>query len=140
MTKQTIEVEGLPEGWKAVAFRKPIAGENYIEATGNMGIAPASCSLQPRLIVEKIQPRRIVLEETDKDSNPSEWQRFEIGNKSILIECDKILRQVKETGIPLHNDEPKLSLSIEECKELCVPLSPGGQLIRDKIIKFIKDK
>lgn len=104
MIKQTIEVEGLPEGWKVIAYREPMTGEPYL----HQGII---CSAfidegYPYLIVEKIQPRRIVLEETNDKSNPHEWQRFTIGTSPMFIECDKVLREVTET------EDPKLSLSV----------------------------
>jgi hypothetical protein len=63
MTKQTIEVEGLPEGWKAVDYRPPKMSETYLSYKG---IETATVNFHnPWLIVEKIQPRRIVLEELD---------------------------------------------------------------------------
>lgn len=55
MTQQTIEIEGLPEGWKAVAYRKPNVGE-HCWLNGRCYIA--DISVAPCFIVERIQPRR----------------------------------------------------------------------------------
>ena len=43
--------------------------------------------------------------------------------------------KVKETDIPLNSDEPKLSLSVDETKEIYT----YNILINQKIIKFIKE-
>lgn len=68
MTQQKIEVEGLPEGWKAVAFKRPCRSDNYLIRPGAVATAHENMS-ELWLIVEKIQPRRIVLEETE-ENNP----------------------------------------------------------------------
>ena len=65
MTQQTIEVEGLPEGWKAVAYRCP---RNYEKFFDGEEIHTAGADMAfGHLIVEKIQPRRTVLEEISKE-------------------------------------------------------------------------
>lgn len=62
--KQTIEIEGFPEGWKAVAYRCPESGEYYLQSNGVV-INHTGCKHKfPWIIVEKTQSRRIVLEET----------------------------------------------------------------------------
>ena len=65
----TIEIPEVPEGWKPVAFRPHLPGESYIAFDGSQVIendcSPTNGS--PRLIVKKIQPRRIVLEEAGRD-------------------------------------------------------------------------
>ena len=65
MTKQTIEVEGLPEGWRAVAYRVPETGE-YFLGDYSKEVHKAVVCVQKAFILEKIQPRRIVLEETNE--------------------------------------------------------------------------
>lgn len=66
--KHEIEIEGLPEGWKAVAYRVPAVHEYIFDQEA--GIVVKSILRTPiiRLIVEKIPPRRIVLEETEEDN------------------------------------------------------------------------
>lgn len=60
--KYEIEIEGLPEGWKPVAYRAPLIHENYLSCNG---VEKANSNLLNFwLVVEKSQPRRIVLEET----------------------------------------------------------------------------
>lgn len=61
MTQQTIEVEGLPEGWKAVS----------IDATG-CNFDSGLTSYPVHLKVEKIQPRRkLSAQEIAEDYDPS---------------------------------------------------------------------
>ena len=64
--KYEIEIEGLPEGWEPVAFRKPLIGEKMFQYGK---IHRCNCEAEiSSLIVKKKQPRRIVLEETDEDN------------------------------------------------------------------------
>lgn len=70
------------------------------------------------LIIEKIQPRRIVLEETESACGYEKTQEFKIGNNSIAIWYTKVLREVKETDLSLTNDDDKLSLSADEARSL----------------------
>ena len=68
MTKHTIEIEGLPEGWEAVAYRVAVPN---IEYTVTDDMKPMLCQMEinyPTLIVQKTKPRRVVLEETDADN------------------------------------------------------------------------
>lgn len=58
--KHTISIPGLPEGWRAVAYRRPVFGEYYFY---NDDIQQGRTGLGQFLIVEKIKPCRIVLEE-----------------------------------------------------------------------------
>lgn len=65
MNQFTIEIPEVPEGWKPVAFRPRLPGEPYVASDGSSVIendhSPANA--HPRLIVKKIQSRRIVLED-----------------------------------------------------------------------------
>lgn len=69
MTEQlhTISIPGLPDGWRAVAYRYPKEGEYFL---WEMKPTLSECDYQEitHLIIEKIQPRRIVLEETGEDN------------------------------------------------------------------------
>ena len=64
MTKENIEVE-LPEGWKAVAYRLNTAYDYIFDQETGEIVHASGRAPSIRLIVERIQPRRIVLEETD---------------------------------------------------------------------------
>jgi len=133
MKTQTIEVEGLPEGWKAVAHRKPLK-EEYI-LYGDEICKPKGLMNRPWLIVEKIQPRRIVLEETEEiDKDIEAVQHFNFGNTIININSPKIWREVKET-----DEDPYLKLTKKDMLELIEHIKLGGQL-NHKIAEFIKDK
>lgn len=66
--KHTINIPGLPGGWRAVAYRRPISGEYYFY---NDGIQQGKTGSGQFLIVEKIKPRRVVLEETEEANIPS---------------------------------------------------------------------
>lgn len=95
MTQQTIEVEGLPEGWKAVAYRRPYPQEYILKSEGAMKVRIRG--EQPWLIIEKIQSRRIVLEETEEDNGLDKFgdpieQQF--GN-GVVIYSEKIWKEVK---------------------------------------------
>lgn len=100
MTQQTIDVEGLPEGWKAVAYRRPIGNIEYVFIDGEIRQAKPTDGVC--LIVEKIQPRRIVLEETEKYHEPDDkaaihTQIFNIdGVSAVKIISNKIWKEVKE--------------------------------------------
>lgn len=65
MNQFTIEIPEVPEGWKPVAFRPHLPGESYIAFDGSQVIENDRSLTNggPRLIVKKIQPRRIVLED-----------------------------------------------------------------------------
>ncbi len=61
--KHEIEIPDFPDGWEAVAYRVPKAGECYF---GSSGIKLALKDFENLwLVVRKKQPRRIVLEETN---------------------------------------------------------------------------
>ncbi len=93
--KHEIEIEGLPEGWRAVAFRVPKIGEYAIVASEPLQIN--SQDLHPRLIIEKIKPRRIVLEETDQDAKGYiDDMNLILNDARITVHGDKIWREVKE--------------------------------------------
>ena len=63
--KHEIKIKGLPDGWRAVAYRCPKSGEKFlIEDETHTALMDMA---YPYLIVEKIQPRRIVLEETNEE-------------------------------------------------------------------------
>lgn len=77
--KHEIEIEGLPEGWKAVAYRRPKKSEQYFDPAKDLVItAPADYYYQAYCIVEKIPPRRIVLEETGefRKAKPNEYYEY----------------------------------------------------------------
>jgi len=130
MTKQTIKVEGLPEGWSAKEFRLGEINEPYYDPATKSICRLFLTSTVGVLIVEKIQPRRIVLEETCEDDCGMETiQNFNIGNTIINVKSQKIWREVKETDAPL------LSLSVDECKDLQVI---SDVILSRKIQDFIR--
>ena len=147
MTKQTIEVEGLPEGWKVVAYRVPLENKDYI-LDGDQVLLCCWPTHKNSLIIEKIQPRRIVLEEISKE----EYHRlFHDERCTEIYNLQRSYwKQVKETDIPLTNDEPKLSFSVEECRNVRSLIkdfenlgwfvNPARSLLLQKITEFIKDK
>ena len=64
--KHEIEIQDLPEGWEAVAYRCAY-GNEHIFNRGMVDQISSSISKTSteRLIVRKKQPRRIVLEEVE---------------------------------------------------------------------------
>lgn len=139
--KHEIEIEGLPEGWEAVAFRAPSTNEYYFEH----GVIVRGNTPYAKLIVKKKQPRRIVLEEDINDNrNPSTAQTLKLSSGRIMhIFCPYAVREVKETDIPLTNDDDNesLRLSVDECKEAMRKLETFNVTdLSVKICRFLKDK
>lgn len=97
MTKHTIEIEGLPEGWEAVAFRVPDQSEYYF---GRHGLDQATDEWPDRpaaIILQKIKPHRIVLEETEQDNikHDGKWCNQHFRDGLILTQQPKYWR-IKE--------------------------------------------
>lgn len=150
-----IEIEGLPEGWKAVAYRVPLENKEYI-LDGEQVLFCCWPANKDYLIVEKIQPHRISFEEiTDGTQNIDEDYYIKY----------KWWREVKETDIPLINEDanvkmgvsqgdggyyPTLELNVKELRNvrslikdfenLGWFINPERALLLQKITEFIKDK
>jgi len=92
--KHEIEIPDLPEGWEAVAYRIPKVGECYF---GSSGIKLALIDFENLwLIVRKKQPRRIVLEETEEDTDNSHNHTIYVKDITIDIYSDKLWKIVDE--------------------------------------------
>lgn len=152
-----IEIEGLPEGWKAVAYRVPKGNIEFVFIE-NM-VREAKPQDKKCLIVEKIQPRRIVLEEDINDNrNPSIAQTLKLSSGRIMhIFCPYAVREVKETdnvkmGVSQGDGGyyPTLELNVKELRNvrslikdfenLGWFINPERALLLQKITEFIKDK
>ncbi len=96
-----IEIEGLPEGWKGVAYRRPYPQEYILKSEGAMKVRIRG--EQPWLIIERIKPREIVLEEISKE----EYHRLFNDERcsDIYNMRGSYWREVKETDTPLNNAE-----------------------------------
>lgn len=93
MTTYNIEIEGLPDGWKPVAYRIPKNREKvFIQA--RITTVPDDNAIFPCLIIEKIQPRRIVLEETDQ--NVPVGSMVPVSDCPVLVMCTDKIWRVKE--------------------------------------------
>ena len=145
MTTQTIEVEGLPEGWKAKEFRLGEIDETYYDPATKSICRLLLGSTVGVLIVEKIQPRRIVLEETGEERKICYGEWYETSEHKLMRwpyggKTDgrhKVWREVKENDLSLTNAEHKLSLSVDQCRKLFCNLDKDVmKLLRE----FIKDK
>lgn len=95
MTQHTIEIEGLPEGWEVESVN--VSGINFNNERTSMKV-PVIAHIQ------KIQPRRIVLEETE-EVRPVGYQEFYSTSNGTLVqwqlacktdEAYKIWRVVEE--------------------------------------------
>ena len=152
MTTQTIEVEGLPEGWSPLRYGWPKKNIDYI--FDGLGVKLfLGKEDHAMLIVEKIQQRRIVLEETGEErAYPINGYMYGYIDGAGFVKY-KIFREVKETDIPLNNDEPnvkmgvsqgddepKLELSVEQCKKLCSKELRRVEEVIHVVREFIKDK
>ena len=131
--KYEIEIEGLPEGWEPVCYRPPNEGEYYLQN----GVVYSSIDMTyPRIIVRKEQPRRIVLEETSEENHlyeSGQYAAFSAG-KFVISGVRNKWREVKENDSSLTNEEPKLSLTVDECRNMSL------SEINMKIVDFLRDK
>ena len=94
--KHTIEIEGLPEGWEPVAFRKPLIGEKIFQYGE---IHKCTCKAEiSSLIVKKKQPRRIVLEETDEINDSSVPYYIQESDLSLQVSSNRTWRIVEDSG------------------------------------------
>ena len=109
-----IEIEGLPEGWKAIAYRRPYPQEYILKSEGAMKVRIRG--EQPWLIIERIKPHRVVLEKTEEKHLGC--QTLYIDDTEFMIMTDKVWREVKENDLSLNKDEPKLSLSVGDVKRI----------------------
>lgn len=142
--KHTIEVEGLPEGWEAVAYRNPIDKDETILYDGKP-TSPKGLMNRPWLIIKTKQPRRIVLEETDEENYryvSGQYKSYNAG-EFILSGTRYVWREVKGTDLSLTNvdDKESLRLSVDECKEAMRKLETFNVTdLSVKICRFLKDK
>jgi len=139
--KHTIEIEGLPEGYE---IEKVIIKDKMPCLNG---------SIASSVYVKKKQPRRIVLEETDEVRLVSPGEHYGYVEDKIYIgmwpapNCSlrsyRIWREVNESDLSLNNDEHKLSLSIDECREIehyYLSWNVKKKGLINKITEFLKDK
>ena len=126
MTKQTIEVEGLPEGWKLTRIKLPDS------STAHINSSTISChNFTGGLFdLEKIQPRRMV-------PDHEIWEALR-KIRMYYDEDGELQLEVKETAITLNSEEPKLSLTKKDMLDLIEHIKLGGQL-NPKIAEFIKE-
>ena len=132
-----IEVEGLPEGFEI----------NSVTINAGETISQCFNTIQATIHLKKIKPHRIVLEEISKE----EYHRLfndercsDIYNMRGSYWCE-----VKKTDIPLNNNDLKLSLSVDECRNVRSLIkdfenlgwfvNPARSLLLQKITKFIKE-
>lgn len=134
--KHEIDIEGLPEGWEPAAIRKQKLGEHIFCLDTGLVVPADHRTPKAHLIVKKKQPRRIVLEETGEENHlyeSGQYSSFSAGGFVISGVRNK-WREVKENDLSLTNEEPKLSLTVDECRSM----SLSG--ISMKIADFLKDK
>ena len=83
-TKHAIEIEGLPEGYEV---SEVTLHDNFMEI-GSEGYVSAVIKL------EKIKPRRIVLEETEEVADTTQFMNT--GDVQLHIQGNKIWKEVEE--------------------------------------------
>ena len=124
--KYEIEIEGLPEGWEI----------EKCDIKGDISRNDASFKYINAVIrITKKQPRRIVLEETGEIRSNLKlncYNYFYVDSEGF--DKIKILREVKENDSSLTNEEPKLSLTVDECRNMSL------SEINMKIVDFLRDK
>lgn len=95
MTKHTIEIEDLPEGWEPVAYRLPRVGDYTISDDGR---AVSTKGMRfPLLVIQKTKPREITLVETEQDNikHDGKWCNQHFRDGLILTQQPKYWR-IKE--------------------------------------------
>jgi hypothetical protein len=93
--KYEIEIPDLPEGWEPVSCYKPRKDIDYILTENGIAL----CNFESHeywLIVRKKQPRRIVLEETNKAADPEWIYSIRSNDITINIQSEKIWKIVDE--------------------------------------------
>ena len=132
-----IEIEGLPEGFEI----------NSVTINAGETISQCFNTIQATIHLKKIKPHRIVLEEISKE----EYHRLFNDERcsDIYNMRGSYWREVKETDIPLNNNDLKLSLSVDECRNVRSLIkdfenlgwfvNPARSLLLQKITKFIKE-
>lgn len=93
--KHEIEIPGLPKGYRAVAYRIGVIDECCFDPKTGEILKLFLATDIPVLIVEKLQPRRIVLEETEEGQPPNESQWL-LGHKIGMFNLEKKWRVVEE--------------------------------------------
>lgn len=95
--KHEIDIPGLPEGWRAEAYRLPIKDNNiskeFVLLDGVIKPALHVNMMVEQLIVEKIQPRRIVLEEISREEY---YRLFHEGETQVFDMAGSHWHEVKE--------------------------------------------
>lgn len=122
MKTQTIEVEGLPEGWKATKIT--LSRDTY------NGKSPDLIIYEADVRVEKIPPCRIAFYEITDGSQDIYKDMFRDA---------KWWREVKENDITLNSDQSKLS--VDEWDFIISYLFKSGidRKLFGKLEKFIKE-
>jgi hypothetical protein len=89
-----IEIEGIPDGWEAVAHRLPKTNEHTLSDDNQ--VVTTKGIRYPVLIIRKKQPRRIVLEETNKTADPEWIYSIRSNDITINIQSEKLWKIVDE--------------------------------------------
>lgn len=122
MTTQTIEVEGLPKGYEV----------NSITVNAKENVSQCFNTVQATIHLKKIQPKRVVLEEVEHGTHEVAFHNDD--------GCWTYWRYVKENDLSLTNEEPKLSLSVAQCKKFFNGTITGRLEVFQLVEDFIKDK
>lgn len=91
----TLPIEGFPEGWEPIAYRKPEVGEFMLRDKGIRLVQEHHLGIET-IIVQKNKPRRIVLEETGNANNQNTTYKVEYEGIHIEYRSNKVWNVVKE--------------------------------------------
>ncbi len=124
-----IEIEGLPEGWKGVAYRRPYPQEYILKSEGAMKVRIRG--EQPWLIIERIKPRRVVLEETE------ETEEKHLGCKTLYIDDTEFMIRTMANllGAKIKELRKEKGLTLEQLAEI---IGSGKSYIWDLENKGVK--
>ncbi len=95
--KYEIEIPGLPEGWKPVAYRVPITDADFVLYHGSVVLCEFR-AITEYLILERIKRREITLVETGEwnITNSDGSYRAQFFNGEFILANQKKIWKIKE--------------------------------------------
>ena len=131
-------IEGIPNGWEAVAFKPPVVGEHVF--TQGMVILVRRDRKTPYLVIKRVTQDRIIFKKISAEKRiPNNGEYVSRRNGYCLQKCTKeeewwgtydIFERIEE--------EPSLRITAEEAK-IFVRHTVRYPELRTKLLKFIAE-
>lgn len=134
-----MRVEGIPNGWEAVAFKPPVVGEHVF--TQGMIILVRRNRKTPYLVIKRVTQDRIIFKKISAEKRiPNKGEYVSRRNGDCIQKCDEeqwwnggeydIFERIEE--------EPSLRITAEEAK-IFVRHTVRYPELRAKLLKFIEE-